>query len=512
MAGLSRYITITPVGGAGQAAAVYVPLLLATRGLAFVRLLVVAWLLGEAGKREFGLYPPALELTNLLVPLVLLGLSDVAERYASRFEHEGRLGPFLGWQMRRVVGTGLTLLVLLTLLSPLAWKWFAAGATDPLSARYAGGLLIAVGANALVLALYQWMAAVLRGLRAYPAVAAMEGTAAVLLLASSAAGAWQGTALALLIAYGISNALPVAWYALALRRHVRRAAAGPAPPPAPDGPAPRLRRFAWFAWLRLLLVMAFGFVSTWGLLYLVRTRAGGLETSADFGMTYRIAQLIAYGGAAVWASAYGIAARAWAHGSQRRALVTMLTVGRVGGALLLLAAAALTLGRGLLGMFVHASYMPAIHALLPPLLGVFVWYALLGLLTLLGDLEERPWIGAAAWATATLVQATVIMEAARRGLGGAALWVVVAAGAAGVGAGLLVALGWLWSVRRRARLGGAVLFVAVAAGAFFVPAPWVTGAAGAVAVTAGTLLATTRRRGGRAWPVPLPRTRRQARR
>ena len=510
---LARFAAVVPVASAGQAAAVYVPLLLATRALAFVRLLAVAWLLGEAGKREFGLYPPALELINLLVPLVLLGLSDVAERYAAQFERQGQLRKWLRRQVRRLLPQGLALWCLLAAVSPWAWRWLASGPTRLLAPGYAAGLLLAVGGNVLVLALYQWLAAVLRGLRAYPAAAAMETTAAVLLLGLSAVGALQGTALALLVAYAASNALPLAWYALALRRFLRLGA----PPAARSATAPaeappRVRRFAWFAWLRLWLVMAFGFVSTWGLLYLVRARPAGLDTSADFGMAYRIAQLLAYLGAASWASGYGIAARAWAHGARRRALVTMLTVGRVGGALVLLLAALLTLGRGLLAHLVHASYVPSLHELLPPMLALFAWYALLGLLARVGDLEERPWIGAAAWGVATLTQALVIVVPPWLGLTLATSPTlhVVAAGGTGLGAGLIVALLLLWPARRRARLGGAIVLLALAAGLLFVPDAYVVWAAWAAGAAAVAIIALGRRRSA-PWRGLRRRTRDSAR-
>ena len=62
----------------------YVLAVMGARGLAFLRLFVVVRLLGEAGQREFGAYRLGLEVINWLVPLTMLGLADVAERYAAR--------------------------------------------------------------------------------------------------------------------------------------------------------------------------------------------------------------------------------------------------------------------------------------------------------------------------------------------------------------------------------------------------------------------------------------------
>jgi hypothetical protein len=297
--------------------------------------------------------------------------------------------------------------------------------------------------------------------------------------------------LALLLAYGLSNLVPLIWYAAALRRHVR--AAAPQSPAGVPQPVPLLRQFAWWSWLRLMLVMAFGFVSSWGFLYLVRQQFGGLDASANFSMAYRIAQMLAFAAAAFWASGYGIAAWAWAHGARGRARVTLWSLGQVGGAGLLVLAAMVTLGRSALTVFMRASYGPAIHWLLPPLLAVFLWYAMLGLLTLLGDLEERPWIGAAAWAVATLVQIGLIAACPISGLGAAE--VVIFACAVGMASGLLVAGGLLWLIRRRMRGSAALVVVGVAGLVFFLHGYWLScGALIVLLGSAGTLIQAWRHR------------------
>ena len=116
---LERYFQIQAVTTPGASAASYVPIVIASRGLAFLRLLVVARLLGAAGKAEFGLYQPALEVINWVVPVVLFGLADIGERYASHFEREGRLRWWLQRQVLRLLATGVGVAVLMLLLSPL---------------------------------------------------------------------------------------------------------------------------------------------------------------------------------------------------------------------------------------------------------------------------------------------------------------------------------------------------------------------------------------------------------
>ena len=88
---IPRFFSIARSTTPGQSASTYVPIVILSRGLAFLRILLVARILGNAGQEEFGLYQPALELVNWLVPLVMFGLADVAERYAAKFEKESRL-------------------------------------------------------------------------------------------------------------------------------------------------------------------------------------------------------------------------------------------------------------------------------------------------------------------------------------------------------------------------------------------------------------------------------------
>src|SRR6185369_721480 len=83
-----RFFTIQPVERPGESALAYVPAVIASRGLAFLRLLLVARLLGAAGQRDYGLYRPALELINPLVALVMFGAADVAERYVAAIERQ----------------------------------------------------------------------------------------------------------------------------------------------------------------------------------------------------------------------------------------------------------------------------------------------------------------------------------------------------------------------------------------------------------------------------------------
>lgn len=399
-----KYFTIEPVVTPEASAVAYVPLVMVSRGLAFVRTLLVAGLLGKAGQVAWGLYQPALELINPLVALVMFGAADVAERYVARVQREHGHAGVRWWLTRkflRVAAMGVLAFVLLAALSP----WLSAGVWGTRE-RF---LLVLCGGSVIALALYQLLSAVLRGLRAFGAAAGMELTGAILLLLLSAAAAPARNAPLLVAAYTLSVALPLATYGMLLWRFLRQTDSTPSPP-APSTEFPRMNRFAVWSLLRLLLVMLFGFLSFWGVRFVAETipAADGVfqtsaRTVAQYSMPYRIAQLLGFLAVTLWASSYGIAARTWSHERTRRAQVEVFRIARLGMAALTVIALALLLGRGLFERMLP-PYAQAIETLLPGLLGLFIWYALVAFCSTLADLSERPWRGAALWGMAVAVQ------------------------------------------------------------------------------------------------------------
>jgi O-antigen/teichoic acid export membrane protein len=391
-----------------RSALAYVPFVLGARGLAFFRNLVVARLLGDAGQAQFGLYQPALELINWIVPLVMLGLADVAERYAFRLETEGRLPQMLRRHLSRILALGILASLLLVSLAPFIARFvWRSRDTRPFL------LLSAIAATILLLALYQYLAALLRGLRAYSASAGLEFSSALLLFLFSALAAHFISAFLLILAYAASILLPLLLYGFLLARHLRSLPADPAPPSTE--PPPRYSPFAAWTLLRLLLVMTFGFLAIWSVGFLTPPGGDPQSTTAAYAMPYRIAQLLAYFAITLWSSSYAIAARAWSGGQHRRARAQLFRVGRFGAAALLLLALLLLPARPLLAALLPSVYTPAIEQLLAPFLALFIWYSLLAFFSTYGDLQERPYKGAALWAAAVLVQLAAIL-AARFGL------------------------------------------------------------------------------------------------
>jgi O-antigen/teichoic acid export membrane protein len=463
---ISRFFSITPAGSVEGSAVSYAPLVIFSRGLSFVRVLVVAKLLGDAGQREFGVYQPALEFINWLVPMVMLGMGDVAERYAARYQREGRLGALLKRQVFRLGGVGVVVAGVIVAASP-----YLAGAIFKLPVRAGESdgvrVIAACAVTIVLLALYQYLAAVLRGITAYAAAAAMETISAVLFLGLSGLAAWRGGAFDLIAMYALSVLLPTIYFGTMLVSHLREQPAAVETGMATARP-PRLTRFAMFTLIRLLLVMTFGFLAIWGVTHLA-VEDPRAQTAA-YAMPYRIAQLLGYVAVTLWASTYGLAAKAWSHGQTRRAKVQLFRIGKFGAVLLTIGALVLLLGRGLFAAVLPAGYSTAINELLPPMLALFTWYGLLAFASTYADLQEMPHKGGMLWGAAVVLQLVFVMmplpqlSAQQHVLYGSSL---------GIGAALLMlAPMLLWRPWRLTATAVPLAVLGAAPVAFFSPA-WV---------------------------------------
>lgn len=487
---IASFFRIEPVDAPGAAAAAYVPWVMVSRGLAFVRTLLVARILGEAGKEAFGLYQPALELVNPLVALVLFGAADVAERYVSQVERQQGGAGLRQWIVRRwrrllIIGgiIGVVMILAGDWISRVVWG------------SQQGELLAASVAAVLCLALYQHLAATLRGLRAYGAAAGMELLNAILLLALSIAAATTQSSGRLMEAYLISVLVPLVLYAGLFLRHARQieiAATENAPPKfssgdllayaaAPDDP--KLGRFAAWALVRLLLVMLFGFLSIWGISVLAEriSRSDllmwGPIAVAHYSVPYRIAQLLGFVAVTLWASSYAISARLWSHGRVKRAKVQLLRTGRIGMAVMLLLTVALLFGRGAL-LALLPDYGEAIQDLLPRMLALFLGYGFMMLLSSYADLRESPQEGAAMWGIATLAQCVGIIAASLLRPAWDPMDYMLAITCAGLAAGILIVGPLILRPLRFTATSVPLALMIAAAGSLFAPAwvvNWVAG-------------------------------------
>jgi len=455
----------------------YLLAVVGARGLAFLRLFLVANILGDAGRREFGTYQPALELINWLVPLAMLGLADVAERYGKLLQSQNRLMQTMRTHVLRIFLIGSALGALLIAAGPWVVKFVWGGEVKSV------GIVVACAGTMVMLALYQYVMALLRGLGRYSQVALCEVLGAVGLLLFSCGGAYIGTASAMVWGYLLSVVLPsgVGFVALRTTQHSRRTVTVNA--------APQFGHFAVWTLLRLLLTMTFGFLAVWGVNHIAKNApstisvaSSAMDQSADFGLPLRIAQLLGFLAVTVWASAYGTAAAAWSHGRRKRAELSLLRLGiRACAALLVMANIALWL-RPVLMPLVPNSYHAALEYLLPPLLATFLWYGFLTLFAVLADLRETPQRGVYLWASAVVIQLALILSAH--------LWTNAPKGSsmAMVGAMsisvLIVAPLLLWKPARLTKQGLALAILALCPLAFLVESWAVNSLAGIITVAA----------------------------
>lgn len=498
---IRQLFSLEPVTTSGRSAATYVPWVMVSRGLAFLRTYLVARLLGQAGEGAFGLYQPALEIINPVVALVMFGAADVAERYVSQVQRTHGATGLRGWLLRQAGRIGLTGAAVAGVMVALGpWIGPAIWGSGQV------GLLAACAGAIFTLALYQFVAAALRGMRAYGAAAGMEVVSATLLLVFSLAATATGSATWLMLAYLGSVLVPLVVYAGALGRHLAGEARAMAEEEdgggqdsrvttGADGGPPRRTAFAMWTMVRLLLVLLFGFLSLWGLRAMEPASVYDAAQTGQFAMPYRIAQLLGFVAVTAWASSYGIAARAWSQGQVRRAKAQYFRIGRLGMAALVLLSVALLVTRYMF-RWMLPGYAGAIEMFLPRMLGVFMGYALLSFLSTYADLKEKPWKGAWLWGVAIAIQGAGIALGRARGGGGAELfgqplvsaggWLLAWSGA-GLAAGLLLAVLVLGG---RGRGGWALVAMGVSAGALFVPmrvdwvaVPVMVGVVGVLAMT-----------------------------
>ncbi len=513
---MMRFFTLEPIKTPGAAARMYVPMVMASRGLALVRTYLVARLLGRQDY-QFGLYQLALELANPLVAIVMFGAADAAERYVSRIERlEGHAGVvrFLRRQYLRLGGAGLGIAVILVAAGPWISRAVWGETEIPLVAACAVAIFF--------LAFYQHLAGVLRGLRGYAAAAGMEIFSAGLLVIFSGFAALSGKALWLMAAYALSVFVPLLVYGFLLWKYLKQSPADAnqehRESPASADPLPAISRFAAWAFVRMLLVMVFGgFFSLWGVRFLDQHAVGTAATSeqaalaatGQFSWPFRMAQLIGFLAVALWASSYGIAARAWSHGQMKRATVQYFRVGRLGMAGLCVLAVLLLWMRGIFA-WILPQYAESISVLLPGLLAVFIGYALAAFFSGLADLREKPERGAAIWATAVFVQGAGIVFGRFGGISrvgvDAGMWmVVICALALAAALGIAVPL-LLCRPMRFSATGVPPVVLGVAAITFFAPGwvvDWIAGLGmlGAVALlySMGLLVRPMDRRAFRRW-------------
>jgi hypothetical protein len=447
--------TIRPVTTATAAMGRYMPIVVALRALAVVRTMCVGWLLGEAGKSAFGAYNSALEMTNWALPLVLLGMDSIAERYAGVFELRGELNVFLARQRRALIRKASLAAVIGLIFAAITAQWI-------MHDRSWLPLLALTVAQMVVLGVYVWTAAILRGLRAFGVAAATEAVAAVGLLFLSIIAALRGNAAWLMLAYITSTLIPLllAWHGLS--RHLRDTHEET----KTLSDLPGLGRFGRWNVLRGFMIMTFGALAINGVTF----RTGKTDLTGDYAMVYRVAQVLAYISVTFWASAYTLTGRRWSAGCRKRAMYEQMQIGKIGSIGLLALGVSLVLVRPVIERLLP-FYAPAIEQFLPGLVGVFIWYGIMGWLATLGDIREQPQFGTIIWIVAVVLQVGMLIGAgwiprlADPRVASLAAQAIAMIGAVGVGLACMLIFDWSRAA------AWPVLATAAATLAFLGPAP-----------------------------------------
>ncbi|MEK6643845.1 MAG: lipopolysaccharide biosynthesis protein [Planctomycetota bacterium] len=202
--------------GLDQAMGMYLPATVAVRLINFLRvLLLTRWML----QQQFGLLNMVLLAINVLTPLCSLGLNEAITRYVPQYETRGSLRAF-AWRsfVLLVIITGIAVGLICLFSRYLGDFFYGQVYADPRLREEFGRdapelAQVSAGVTGLVI-LYFYLLAVFKGLRMFRAVAVIEMAHAVIFLGASAVAVYfdHRAAITMTAMYGLSLAIPVAWF------------------------------------------------------------------------------------------------------------------------------------------------------------------------------------------------------------------------------------------------------------------------------------------------------------
>jgi len=375
-------------GGLLESLGVYLPAAGLTRLVGLGRAVLLIWLLPV---EEFGLLSVALLIVNVAQPLCSLGLNEAIARYVPHHEARGSLLPFVRGAGRLVLAAGLILTALLAVGGPFLGEVL-------LGSRLAGdvyrsdpsqrmGVIITISAaTTLSLVAYWLVGSVLRGLRLFRALSAMELSSS-LLFAAMAAGAVLGgwrSAEAILGCYLLSVLAPGSVFGLSCMRRLRSWPGQHAD--KTDAAQRGLLRYG--LWLAAATVM-WQLLQYWPMWYL--NKAGSKELTAVYAGVRVIAQLVMVGAGAITTVVAASVTRTWeTRGWEAAEAQLRLAIKSVGLGLLSVCAVAALCRGWLIGLFPTAY--EAGGPILPVLLGNFMVVGMVGLLVVwFGLIEKTVW-------------------------------------------------------------------------------------------------------------------------
>ncbi len=173
------------ITGIGKSVRVYIPATIVYRGTSFIRGIILAWLLARQ-TGQYSLLTIALQVINILAPLVSLGLNEAITRYVSAYHQRNKLKQFLLKSSLLVSGITFSFCLILFAFSEYLGKFIFANNYIAIqeSVRLAHASLITIFA----ITLYFLIASVLKGLRMFLALSILELVHGILFLIMSIVG------------------------------------------------------------------------------------------------------------------------------------------------------------------------------------------------------------------------------------------------------------------------------------------------------------------------------------
>lgn len=376
-----------------------------SRLIGLARGVALAWLIPQA---EFGLFGIALLVVNVLLPICSAGLYEGVTRYAPYHESAGTLRRFAVRSGCLVVGLAAVATAVLALLAgPVSSTLFSAtafaGADGSASTDAAGlhSLTRASLACVLSLAVYQTFLGLLKGLRMFRALSAVELTTACLFTLSALLGAFGGfvTARALIITYALSCVAAVMIFSpgLVVRLSKTTPSQGRGAQAGSARPASRLLTYSLWAAGTAILWHALSYYPMWYLL-----KVSDNETVGTFHAVRLITQFIHIAAMMLTAIVAANVTRLWEHNGRDIAVRRLNLLTRTSVLVFIFAATILALLRPLALRLFPAAFASGVEAY-DPLVLFFLLVGVVGLVAVRFNLLEKPRLACLAWLVGVVV-------------------------------------------------------------------------------------------------------------
>lgn len=300
----------------GPALGIYLPTMATFRFLGLLRNVVLTWLIT---REQFGLLLLALLVMNVLAPITSLSLHEAAARYVPMFESRGALVAYLRRTVPLLLAIALAATFALLLAADPVGNWlFRSLDGGSTAGRLADGHITAltrwVAAALLALACYNFLMAILRGLRMFRALSLMELTQTVLFTGAALLVAYcdPTSAKAIVISYLAALVFVTTIFTLALCRRLGDWPEQQAPLAPQESVARRMLGFSLWTAVAAVAWQTLQAYPTWYL-----NKVHGHDAIAVFGGIRTIAQGVLLAATPVITVVMTMVTRAWeAEGSE----------------------------------------------------------------------------------------------------------------------------------------------------------------------------------------------------